>query len=493
MKHVGVDLGSSQSAICIVNESGDIELERTIVTAECERLFAKLDSSIVVMESCAESRKVALLAQSYGHDVRVVPTSVVRALGVGARRIKTDKRDARNLAEASFRMGDKLPTVHVRSDEIAGLQDLLNARRQLIQSRTASINFVRSWLRKQLLGRPRCTPKTLGERVRELLRSKGVELHPAIAAHLAVVDAINAQVDSLDLRIREQAKSREETKRLMEISGVGPIVALAFLIRESSRELCWIEPRREHDGRKGPPNRRHCSGAEAATSTTRPSCALEDELTSLRSDGVLGATAREQRQEAQGRRLRSRPQARSRYVGDVARRLTLRPAQDNAAQFGAGAGRRRELHHCVNAADHHHRPIFLPPLHHQDFCSTRSVSATVARAVNTASPMSLELVESNASLPCRSRNPSCGTPRIVDCNDGALALDLGSSQQLRRRTEGPGAWRRLSLQSRPPHSRTRTRTRTRTGRIVSNLRGRCRKRCGNRFPICARCAAKRLE
>jgi transposase len=230
VKHVGVDLGSSQSAICIVNASGEIESEETRSTAELDTFFEKLEPCTIVMESCAESRMVALIAQGHQHDVRVVPTSFVRALGVGARRIKTDKRDARSLAEASFRMREKLPTVHVRGDEAAAIQDLLRAREQLIHCRTAAINFVRSWLRKQLLGRPRSTPETFCDRVRERLAEREVEMDLAVSAHLAVIDTLNTQLDALDKRLRKEAQARDETKRLMAISGVGPIVALAFLV-----------------------------------------------------------------------------------------------------------------------------------------------------------------------------------------------------------------------------------------------------------------------
>ena len=52
-------------------------------------------------------------ALACGHEVRVVPSTLVHALGVGARRTRTDQRDARALSEASCRIN--LPSVHIPS------------------------------------------------------------------------------------------------------------------------------------------------------------------------------------------------------------------------------------------------------------------------------------------------------------------------------------------------------------------------------------------
>jgi transposase len=52
-------------------------------------------------------------AMAAGQEVRVVPATLVRSLGVGQRGLKTDVRDARVLSEASCRM--ELPSVHIPS------------------------------------------------------------------------------------------------------------------------------------------------------------------------------------------------------------------------------------------------------------------------------------------------------------------------------------------------------------------------------------------
>jgi transposase len=235
MEHLGIDLGASRSAVCRVSDTGSIIKEREVRTAELGEVLARLGSSRVAIESCAESRAVAKIAQELGHEVRIVPATFVRSLGIGARRIKTDKRDARNLAIASFRLGDELPSIHVRSDEGAKLQDLVRARSNLVAQRTSAINFVRAQFRKALLGRgPKATSKTFVARVRDILdEGHGLE----IEGHLSVIDALNEQIDRLETKMRELAKTHEDARRLQQISGVGPLVSLSFVatIDEPSR------------------------------------------------------------------------------------------------------------------------------------------------------------------------------------------------------------------------------------------------------------------
>lgn len=227
MEHVGIDLGASRSALCVVSSQGTVLLERTIQTSEIERILSKRPLSRVAIESCAESRLVAIRVREQGHDVRVVPSVFVRSLGIGTRRIKTDKRDARSLATASFRLGDQLPHIHVRSNEAAALQDLVRARSSLVAQRTMAINFVRAQLRKALLGRgPRRTAKTFCSAVREMI-GQDESLH--VHAHLATIDGLNEQIDGLDRKMKLVADANESAKRLRKIRGVGPIVSLAFL------------------------------------------------------------------------------------------------------------------------------------------------------------------------------------------------------------------------------------------------------------------------
>src|SRR5262249_55830784 len=73
-------------------------------------------------------------ALAVGHDVRVVPATLVRSLGVGARRLKTDQRDAGILSEVSCRID--LPSVHVPSRESRERKTMCGMREVLVGART---------------------------------------------------------------------------------------------------------------------------------------------------------------------------------------------------------------------------------------------------------------------------------------------------------------------------------------------------------------------
>jgi transposase len=90
VEHVAIDLGGRESQVCIRNGTGGIVLEERVSTAKLRR-FLDRPKARVILETCSETFGAADLALEYGHDVRVVPASLVKSLGVGAgERRRTD-------------------------------------------------------------------------------------------------------------------------------------------------------------------------------------------------------------------------------------------------------------------------------------------------------------------------------------------------------------------------------------------------------------------
>src|SRR5512133_2834646 len=114
MQHIAIDLGSAESQICIRSVDGQILREGKQRNSTLKALFKKQPTSRVILETCAEAFAIADMALELGHEVRVVPATLVRSLGVGARGVKTDRRDAQVLSEVSTRID--LPSVHVPTD-----------------------------------------------------------------------------------------------------------------------------------------------------------------------------------------------------------------------------------------------------------------------------------------------------------------------------------------------------------------------------------------
>src|ERR1700731_154323 len=109
MEHLAIDLGGRESQICVRSGDGQIVEERRCRTAALPAYLATRPLSRVVVETCSEAFGIADAALDVGHEVRVVPSTLVRSLGVGARRLKTNRRDARALSEGSCRIA--LPSV----------------------------------------------------------------------------------------------------------------------------------------------------------------------------------------------------------------------------------------------------------------------------------------------------------------------------------------------------------------------------------------------
>lgn len=227
MDHVGIDLGSVKSDVCALDTSGALRVRVVVATRDLGE-YLKRFKGRVVMESCTQSRKVAEHAQAAGLEVVVVPGTFVRQLGVGARGIKTDAKDAECLARASLRNAD-LPNVRSCCARSRDHRRLLRARQQLVQMRTRCVASIKSYLRGELIVlRGRAVPATFIEQVESALlaRPEGIPLD--VSVMLETIAALQKQIEELDATLLGIARSDQVCRRLMTIPGVGPIVSLAF-------------------------------------------------------------------------------------------------------------------------------------------------------------------------------------------------------------------------------------------------------------------------
>lgn len=228
MDHIAIDLGGRESQICVMSAEGEVVLEERRPTRGLGAFLAKRPAGRVVLETCAEAFGVADAARKAGHDVAVVPATLVRALGVGARGLKTDVRDARNLAEASCRM-KRLPTVHIPAEASRQRKTTCGLREALVGSRTKLINAVRGWLRTAGLGPMlRSTPPVFPARVRKHVADRGTEIPPAIERVLMMVEAANQQIAEADKELEQLAEGDPVCRRLMTVPGVGPVTAVRY-------------------------------------------------------------------------------------------------------------------------------------------------------------------------------------------------------------------------------------------------------------------------
>jgi len=225
MEHVAIDLGGRESQICVRSADGAVVREVRWPTARLREFLAGQPSSRVVVETCSQAFAVADAARELGHDVRVVPATLVRTLGVGARRTKTDRRDAQVLSEVSCRI--ELPSVHVPRAEARRRKTGCGMREALVAARTQLINTVRGWLRATSR-RPRSgASETFAVRVRELLAMDGIPSF--VERQLVAIECLTAQIAAADKELETEAKSDSTCRRLMTVPGVGAVTAMRFV------------------------------------------------------------------------------------------------------------------------------------------------------------------------------------------------------------------------------------------------------------------------
>ncbi len=228
MEHIGIDLGARHSHLVVLSLQGKTTARQKVRTVELPDWLARRARSHVVMEACTQSPAVARAAIAAGHDTKVVPGQLVRVLGVGARGIKTDDRDAEALARASLRNED-LPSVHLRSELSRSRREVLAARTTLLQARKSIALSVKSWLRGRLIVlKGRASSKHFAGAVRQVALEHPDGLPLAIETLLVSFEQLCEQLEVLDEQIRALADNDEACQRLMTIPGVGPHVSLAF-------------------------------------------------------------------------------------------------------------------------------------------------------------------------------------------------------------------------------------------------------------------------
>ncbi|HEX5072624.1 MAG TPA: IS110 family transposase [Gemmatimonadaceae bacterium] len=227
MNHVAIDLGGKESQICIRRPDGTIVEESRTPTRRLPALMAKWERCRVILETCAEAFHIADSAKLSGHEVRVVPATLVKTLGVGARCVKTDRRDAQVLSEVSCRID--LPSVHVPTTLARELKSLCGARETLVETRTKLINNVRGWLRTQLWRVKKGATASFAARVRGHAQMLQVPLPEHVERQLVVIETVNAQIRLSDAQVSRIAGDHPICRLLMTAPGVGPVTAVRFV------------------------------------------------------------------------------------------------------------------------------------------------------------------------------------------------------------------------------------------------------------------------
>jgi transposase len=257
---IGLDLGDRWSWYCVLNELGDIVLERRLTTTPeaMKQVFGRMPRSRIALETGAHSPWVSRLLTALGHEVIVAHARNVRLIGESRR--KDDRLDARTLARLARVDPQLLSPVQHRSAQAQIHLTVIRARAELVKARTGLVNSARGFVKSYGERLRKCGTQQVG---RELALGLSAELRQALEPLLREVESLNAQIKEYDRRIENMAqKTYPEVELLKQVKGVGDLIALTYVLtiddphrfRKSRQAGCFVglQPGRRNSGQSQP-------------------------------------------------------------------------------------------------------------------------------------------------------------------------------------------------------------------------------------------------
>jgi transposase len=225
---VGLDVSLETVSVCIVNADGDILVEKKI-EAEPTAIVAVLEAfgyplKRVGLEAGPTSSWLYSELRDRGYPAICLECRHVKA-GLSAMRNKTDRNDARGIAQL-VRLG-WFRQVHVKSEEAQRIRMLLVNRQQLLTKTLDFENSVRGSLKVFGLRIGTVTRRTFEARVLKLVaedRSLLAITEPMLRVRRALIE----EFERLDCLCRQLARRDSVCRRLMTVPGVGMVVALTY-------------------------------------------------------------------------------------------------------------------------------------------------------------------------------------------------------------------------------------------------------------------------
>lgn len=233
----GLDVGVETTAVCIIDDSGEIVHQATCATAlkdvrrELSCLRRRRHARVALEASTGTHLARGL--RTHGYEVDLFEQRQLSKF-LRLRRNKTDAGDAIGIANAARLGASTISKVHLKTLECQYLQSRLTIRRHLVRQRVASTNVLGRQL-ELYGGRLRCCSGTkLRSRVEAEMRAVFGRGSNGLTEELRkLLDRCEELIDhqhALDRELKRLALGNEVCCRFMEIPGVGPLCALSFYV-----------------------------------------------------------------------------------------------------------------------------------------------------------------------------------------------------------------------------------------------------------------------
>ncbi|HYW42482.1 MAG TPA: IS110 family transposase [Bryobacteraceae bacterium] len=257
---IGMDLGDKTSQCCTLDKHGEVVRECGVATTKKAmlRTFGAMKHCRIAIEVGTHSPWVSRLLKSLGYEVIVANARQVKLISESSR--KDDRLDAQTLARLARVDPQLLRPIQHRSEKAQGHLMLIRVRAALVETRSSLVNTARG------------LAKATGERLVQcdtdqlrVARMEGLpaELREALEPLLQQVESLTEEIHESDRKIEQIARTEyPETTLLQQVSGVGTLIALTFVLTVEDRERfqksrdvgCYVglRPKRSDSGQRQP-------------------------------------------------------------------------------------------------------------------------------------------------------------------------------------------------------------------------------------------------
>jgi transposase len=225
--HVGLDLSRRRVDVCAITAVGELagQFRSPVDRDGLHGLVRRLEPYGRPVRAVVESMNGARYVHDelVAHGWRVLLADAAKVKGLAPLACKTDKVDARVLAELSWR--DLVPAIWLPSAEVRGERERARWRLHLVKHRSILKNRVHATLIAH--GHQVPVSDLFGAGGRQLLA--GLELPEpwasTTAASLGLIDDLDRRIDQLERELQQAGADHRYVPLLMTAPGIGWILA----------------------------------------------------------------------------------------------------------------------------------------------------------------------------------------------------------------------------------------------------------------------------
>ena len=257
---IGMDLGDKSSRYCVLGANGELLSEGSVATTRkaMGQKFAGMRRCRVAMEVGTHSPWLSRWLTGLGFEVIVANARQVQLISANSR--KNDRMDAQLLARLARVDPQLLRPIRHRSEQAQADLLTIRIRAALVEARTSLVNAARGFAKAQGDRLPSCDADAMGV---EKMEGLPAEMRERLRPLLEQVESLTEKIQESDAKIEQIARTQyPETELLRQVSGVGTLIALTFVLTvedrdrfQKSRDVgCYVglRPKQSESGQSQP-------------------------------------------------------------------------------------------------------------------------------------------------------------------------------------------------------------------------------------------------